>query len=714
MFVKQIILIKANFIIMKKLTLIFIFLSILFSSRLHSQINPAVDFTVTDIDGNVHNLFTYLDAGKHVYLDFFFIGCPSCEAGIPMVNNIYNSFGCNASQLVVIGIESTVGDAALQAFRDQNNVDFPIVSGTDGGGIQVDELYQISEWPTYLLIKPDRSVIIAGNSVIGIQEQGLDLSACPGEMPIANFSATPLVLPAGDSVFFTNMSNQYATQWFWEFPGAATTMFSGENPGWIQYNTPGLYNVKLTVSNDVNNTDSIIKINYIDVKIPADTFPVAAFTANQIVVLAGGTVNFTDLTTENPWWWEWSFFGAVPNSSNFQNPTNIRYNNPGTYDVRLIVRNSFGYDTIVYHDYIHVIANVGTERPIARFSADKRLIKRGTKVHFTDESDNYPVTWSWVFQGGTPNYGISQIVPGGVLYNSTGYFDVTLNVSNSNGASVLQKKDYIVVYNSYVGQICDTVANVKAGETPYAMSFPGGTGYYGGQNSDKIEIYADHFKYHTYNKIYGIIIPLVQLQYANNNAYIRLYVWDGADDVPTNEIVNKRVYLRDLQQNFNQVIMFDQPLEIDGPFYLGYSVNNISTEKFVVGLVSNRGINGDNTLFVRKNGEWYNSKFEYQISTSTGIKPMVCLVGIEDEFIQKNLSIYPNPANNIVYVSYENYFRDGDFVELFDITGKTLSLQFPNHLSNEISFDVSNLSSGVYYMRIFVEGKILTEKISIF
>ena len=37
-----------------------------------TTLTTAVDFTVTDTDGNTHNLFTYLNDGKYVCLDFFF------------------------------------------------------------------------------------------------------------------------------------------------------------------------------------------------------------------------------------------------------------------------------------------------------------------------------------------------------------------------------------------------------------------------------------------------------------------------------------------------------------------------------------------------------------------------------------------------------------------------------------------------------------------
>ncbi len=36
--------------------------------------DPVPDFTVTDTEGKTHNLYTYLDAGKYVLLDFKYDG----------------------------------------------------------------------------------------------------------------------------------------------------------------------------------------------------------------------------------------------------------------------------------------------------------------------------------------------------------------------------------------------------------------------------------------------------------------------------------------------------------------------------------------------------------------------------------------------------------------------------------------------------------------
>ena len=81
--------------------------------------------------------------------------------------------------------------------------------------------------------------------------------------------------------------------------------------------------------------------------------------------------------------------------------------------------------------------------PVAAFSAD---IEEGCVplvVHFLDQSDNNPTSWSWTFQGGTPP--TSTMENPTITYNTAGTFDVTLTVSNSEGSDTQNEFDLIVV-----------------------------------------------------------------------------------------------------------------------------------------------------------------------------------------------------------------------------------------------------------------------------
>ncbi len=82
--------------------------------------------------------------------------------------------------------------------------------------------------------------------------------------------------------------------------------------------------------------------------------PVANFVGNPTTVPVGSSVAFTDLSTNSPTGWNWSFAGGTPATSTAQNPT-ITYNTVGTYTVTLTASNGFGNDGETKVGYINVV-----------------------------------------------------------------------------------------------------------------------------------------------------------------------------------------------------------------------------------------------------------------------------------------------------------------------------------------------------------------------
>jgi len=81
--------------------------------------------------------------------------------------------------------------------------------------------------------------------------------------------------------------------------------------------------------------------------------PVAAFIASATTVQVGGSVTFTDQSTNTPTSWSWAFQGGTPSTGTAQNPT-VTYNTVGTYDVTLTATNASGSDQELKVDYITV------------------------------------------------------------------------------------------------------------------------------------------------------------------------------------------------------------------------------------------------------------------------------------------------------------------------------------------------------------------------
>ncbi len=87
---------------------------------------------------------------------------------------------------------------------------------------------------------------------------------------------------------------------------------------------------------------------------PLAAAPVANFSGTPTTLTAGGSVNFTDLSSGTPTSWAWTFTGGTPASSSLQTPPAITYSTPGTYTVSLTATNGSGTDGETKTGYIQV------------------------------------------------------------------------------------------------------------------------------------------------------------------------------------------------------------------------------------------------------------------------------------------------------------------------------------------------------------------------
>lgn len=129
-------------------------------TKANAQIgNPAPNFTVTDTHGNTHTLYDYLDAGHIVVLDFFYTTCTPCQFYSPQVNLAYAKYGCNTQDVLFMSIDHNDTNAEVLAYDEEYNIEYPSVSGLEGGGNAVVSAYGILGFPTFYVIDSSRTII---------------------------------------------------------------------------------------------------------------------------------------------------------------------------------------------------------------------------------------------------------------------------------------------------------------------------------------------------------------------------------------------------------------------------------------------------------------------------------------------------------------------------------------------------------------------------
>ncbi|MCB0464230.1 MAG: T9SS type A sorting domain-containing protein [Aequorivita sp.] len=82
------------------------------------------------------------------------------------------------------------------------------------------------------------------------------------------------------------------------------------------------------------------------------------------------------------------------------------------------------------------------------------------------------------------------------------------------------------------------------------------------------------------------------------------------------------------------------------------------------------------------------------------------VLGVNDNELTSSLSIYPNPTENILQLNHKNHTIDG--LKIFDTKGSLIK-EFTSP-KNTSSINISDLSSGVYFLQISSEGKTVIKK----
>ena len=168
---------------MKKNYTTFILCLALISVNAQTSLTTAVDFTVTDVHGETHNLFSLLNEGKYVIVDFFFTTCGPCIASVPTLNQSFIDYGCNTGEVFYISIDDGDSDAEVLQYELDYGGLLPSVSAIEGGGNAVNSAYGISAYPTVILIAPDHTILEqdiypVSNITTALPNAGLNMAVC--------------------------------------------------------------------------------------------------------------------------------------------------------------------------------------------------------------------------------------------------------------------------------------------------------------------------------------------------------------------------------------------------------------------------------------------------------------------------------------------------------------------------------------------------------
>lgn len=161
----------------KALNYLSLTVGIMFSSLSFGQLpngSTAPNFTLTDINGNSHTLYDYLDAGKTVYIDFFACHCPFCwnYHNSNALSNLYDQYGPNTptDDVFVFAIEYDPNNGTNEFYGISGNTQGNWVAGTNYPQINPEGSartsiisdFAVNYYPLIYAICPDRTITVIG------------------------------------------------------------------------------------------------------------------------------------------------------------------------------------------------------------------------------------------------------------------------------------------------------------------------------------------------------------------------------------------------------------------------------------------------------------------------------------------------------------------------------------------------------------------------
>ncbi|GAB4331192.1 MAG: hypothetical protein Kow00127_23200 [Bacteroidales bacterium] len=306
--------------------------------------------------------------------------------------------------------------------------------------------------------------------------------------PVADFVADNTNPEIGQTVTFTDLSSGSPTSWSWSispstYSFTGGTSASSQNPQ-VQFSAAGSYTVSLVATNSYGS-DTEVKIDYIFVNPPSLLMsngstttcwanfydsggPTANYSNNESFTYtiypayAGNMVQVEFTTFDVP-----MLLGifaddilSVYDGVNTSAPLIGEYygaNAPGT----IHASNPAGALTFVFTSgfltngagWEASISCLPPTPPVADFTADLTVAGVNQTVTFQDLSANIPTSWNWsitpatfTFVGGT---GANSQNPQ-VQFSATGFYTVSLTVTNAGGSDIITKTNFIEVVDCTV------------------------------------------------------------------------------------------------------------------------------------------------------------------------------------------------------------------------------------------------------------------------
>ncbi|MFP4471049.1 MAG: PKD domain-containing protein [Bacteroidota bacterium] len=352
----------------------------------------------------------------------------------------------------------------------------------------------------------------------------------------------------------------------------------------------------------------------------------------------------------------------------------------------------------------------------ADFVAIARFGEVPFTVQFKDASTGDPTSWQWNFGDGSTDSIKNPLH----TYQTSGSFTVKLTVSDGAEVSNVTRTGFIHTVSQ--GN-CDTTAYPLPGEYTYYIIFSNGSGYVSGNNSYGDLAKASYFDEGNEGYLFGGIFDFAVADMSMiSNTEVKFHTWaaDGPQGSPGTVLSTQSMLMAEIRQNVDwersTLVFFDEPLALDGPFFLGVELPQNTGDTLVLFTNEDGQGNPANGWEQHNTNQWYpytDAQQSWGLNIDHAIFPVVCnTTGISNPLLKNKILVYPNPASETIYVSNPDGSLKNISVSVTDLMGRQVIA--PKAVSSgNLEIGLGSLTEGIYLVTVFTDEGMRVEKIQI-
>jgi PKD repeat protein len=327
--------------------------------------------------------------------------------------------------------------------------------------------------------------------------------------------------------------------------------------------------------------------------------------------------------------------------------------------------------------------------PVANFVANQTNVAPATTVSFTDQSTGIPTSWAWsvspatgwAYSGGSS----ASTQNPQITFNTVGQYTITLVATNGQGSDSEVKTNYIIVAASAGPCAASSTAGCTAtSNNSYISSVQLNTL----NNTSTCSGYTNFSSLSTTltkgNQYTATLIPSTTTAnapgaYAGDELAIWIDYNNDNDFLDAGEQVGYVL----VGTGWSNVFSFTVPTTA--------SVGNVKMRVRISYQPD------DGAIVPCGNSQWGEVE-DYNVN----IQP-ASTSGLEENELFNSVTVYPNPFSSSLMVDLTSIGNENVNIEIYDLAGKLL-MTGDNKENALVSFDMGNLSQGMYHVKLITNS----------